>query len=352
MNSTLADMVDIDEVVQAQMKAQNEADAEDKLGDINKWLRKKDTHNVNTEDDENEIMKWLRRDKLVDAIRKDSRDVNIENEEDKSHRREKCFDIESDLAPWLRHTTGFASRQLEKKGYTGGGLGKDEDGIERPISIQKNRGREGIGLLNKNQPTINRDLNRLLSSTNQPCETNSMPAFDVPSEPTDTHLWPKNTVLIVGDSMMYGINEKRLSKQLNVKVRPHPGATTRDLYDHLKAHLRKKPDFVVLHVGANDACYKTKSAEMIFNEISRLKMFVECQVPGVKVTISCPIIRRDDDTANIKVIHLRQMLRLSGLDIITNDNITYDHLGKKGLHLTGKGVGRLAMNMIAFIKHL
>ena len=36
----------------------------------------------------------------------------------------------------------------------------------------------------------------------------------------DAHLWPKNTVLIAGDSMINGINEKRISTNFkSVKVR-------------------------------------------------------------------------------------------------------------------------------------
>ena len=49
----------------------------------------------------------------------------------------------------------------------------------------------------------------------------------------DIKLWPKNTVLFAGDSILNGIDETRLSKTLNVKVRPFPWAYVDDMYDYL-----------------------------------------------------------------------------------------------------------------------
>ena len=37
-----------------------------------------------------------------------------------------------------------------------------------------------------------------------------------------------------------------------MNVRPHPGATSEDLIDHIKPVARRKPDIVVLHIGTND----------------------------------------------------------------------------------------------------
>ena len=91
----------------------------------------------------------------------------------------------------------------------------------------------------------------------------------------------------------------------------------------------------------------------IYIHILELKHFAESTVPGIKVTISCPITRTDNNSANVKVVHIRALLRTSGTkDIIINDNIGSDLLGKKGLHLSNKGVGNLARNMIEYLKNL
>ena len=54
--------------------------------------------------------------------------------------------------------------------------------------------------------------------------------------------WRKNTVLIVGDSMISGIDEQRLSiKGKIVKVRLFSGATINDMYDCINPLVTKAP---------------------------------------------------------------------------------------------------------------
>ena len=51
--------------------------------------------------------------------------------------------------------------------------------------------------------------------------------------------WKKGATLIVGDSMLAGMEEKRKTGNRSVKVRIFPGATTHDIYDYLKSLLKK-----------------------------------------------------------------------------------------------------------------
>ena len=61
--------------------------------------------------------------------------------------------------------------------------------------------------------------------------------------------WSRNTTLIVGDSMLSGIDEKRISKRdRKVKVKNFPGATIDDMYDYIKPLLKKCPGNIILHV--------------------------------------------------------------------------------------------------------
>ena len=165
-------------------------------------------------------------------------------------------------------------------------------------------------------------------------------------------LWPENTVLITGDSMLHGVEEKRISRKFNVKVRTHPGAKIKDMYDHLNPYLRKKPKYLILHIGTNDASIQEKTSDVIFDEILQLKRYAESKVPDIKVTISCPIIRLDNSLANLKIVHLNQKLKTENVSVIQNENIKREHLGKMGLHMIPRGTARMAMNFIAFIKHL
>ena len=152
--------------------------------------------------------------------------------------------------------------------------------------------------------------------------------------------------------MLQGLDGKKMSKMFNVKVRPHSGATTRDMYDHLNALLRKEPKYLILHVGTNDASEKNTSSDTIYERLVRLKLYAEYRVPGMKVTISCPTFRKDNAHANKILADVTKMLKRSGMSIIDHDNITDEHLGGKGLHLNAKGIGTLAKNFIAFVKGL
>ena len=62
--------------------------------------------------------------------------------------------------------------------------------------------------------------------------------------------WKRGTTLIIGDSMIYGLDEARLR---NCKVRVYPGASIEDMYYNLVPLLRKKPTNIIFHAGANNA---------------------------------------------------------------------------------------------------
>ena len=69
--------------------------------------------------------------------------------------------------------------------------------------------------------------------------------------------WPSGTCAIVGDSMVNGIDEKRLQKHGNVKVFYFSGARINDTNHHLMPIIAKRPDYLILHIGTNDATTST-----------------------------------------------------------------------------------------------
>lgn len=226
--------------------------------------------------------------------------------------------VMASIGAWERHSNGAVAKMMKNMNFGGKGLGVREDGIISPIKIAKKQ------------------------------------VFDQEmSENKDVHCWPSGTVLIAGSSMLQGLQEKRLAvKGVNVKVRANPGATVRDMKDHLNAYLRKKPTHLILHVGANDSSSKEVSSDDIFDGLLDLKSYAENKVPGINVLFSCPTIRTDDSVASIKLVFLRNRLKRARQSIISNENITQEHLGKKGLHLNEKGVARLAKNLKAYVRSL
>ena len=74
--------------------------------------------------------------------------------------------------------------------------------------------------------------------------------IETPNEASDTQQtnelrkpweWKKDTVLIVGDSMISNINENTLSRRYQTKVRSFQRSTIKDLHDYIKPLLKKKP---------------------------------------------------------------------------------------------------------------
>ena len=215
------------------------------------------------------------------------------------------------VAPWDKHSNGFATQYMTKNGHEPGkGLGKTGNGITEPISVKKN--------------TLDSSIN--------------------------VSTWQRGTILIAGDSMIGGLEEKKMSRTGKVKVRSHGGATIKDMRDHLSAHLRKKPDRLIIHAHANDASIKEITADDMFDRLMDLKAFAEEKVPDIKVTFSCPITRTDSGIANAKQMHLNNRLKRSGLAIVLNDNIDEEDLGRKGLHLKPSGSSKLAKNIIDYFK--
>ena len=60
-------------------------------------------------------------------------------------------------------------------------------------------------------------------------------------------------VIVLSDSMLRHQKPDIPSKSGNkVNVKLYPGATTKDITDHLRPVMRKKPDAVIIHTGTND----------------------------------------------------------------------------------------------------
>ena len=170
------------------------------------------------------------------------------------------------------------------------------------------------------------------------------------TETNQTNKWPAGTILIASDSICGGLDEKRLSKNNKAKVRCFPGATINNMFYYLKPLLQKKPDYIILHVSTNDVI--TKTSDIILNELMELQSHIENTLPSCTVIISEPTIRLDIAKASLTIKQINEKLRNMNINMLRNDNITANHISKKGLHLNAKGTGRLALNIITCIRYL
>ena len=94
---------------------------------------------------------------------------------------------------------------------------------------------------------------------------------------SDSEVWKKGTVLIVGDSIVSGVRESKMSFKRNIKSAFFTEARIQDVYYYLVQLLRKRPDKIILHVGTNNAPH-IKADEML-EELCKLKKLGKCYHP-------------------------------------------------------------------------
>ena len=167
-----------------------------------------------------------------------------------------------------------------------------------------------------------------------------------PRKPGD--VWSKGTCAIVGDSILSGLQENLMSKDRSIKVRCFPGSTIDDMYFNIIPVIKKKPDFLILHVGTNDA--KTCSETEILDKLLKLKHFILEQHKRCQIYLSIPILRTDSTKAAAIIASLRKVMLELNIKTIDHKNIKQVHLGAKGLHLKESAFGRLALNVLQVIR--
>ena len=138
-----------------------------------------------------------------------------------------------------------------------------------------------------------------------------------------------------------------------VKVGTFPGCTIRDMCDHIKPILRRKPDQQIIHVGAN-SLRDSESPSACCNEIINHVSSIKRDATNTDVVLSSLTARSDDEQLAIQVEEvnstLRDFCRQNQWKIIVHSNIVAEHhLNRSGLHLNR--TSRLARNFLDFVDH-
>jgi len=133
----------------------------------------------------------------------------------------------------------------------------------------------------------------------------------------DSYPYPNNTTVIMGDSMLSGIDEEKLKVNYkNIKVRYFPGASINDMKHYSIPILNKKPKNIILHIGTND-CKNSTSGE-VYAKVQQLIAMFKSQLPTVNVIISTIIGRTDSKEAQMIVSQVNMLLKSSSLTIMDN----------------------------------
>lgn len=165
------------------------------------------------------------------------------------------------------------------------------------------------------------------------------------------HYRPQNVenehrTLLIGDSILSGINRKGLNK--NVECLPVPGAKIDTISDRIQMYDLTKFSSIVLYVGGNNASSQTDT-EYFEEKYTQLLTRIRNKNPGCQVYLctSCP--RGDTDVTDVNDI-LTQLCIEKGLKCININSAFYDRQGqlrshfykpRDNIHLSRSGVKRV-----------
>ena len=159
----------------------------------------------------------------------------------------------------------------------------------------------------------------------------------------------KKSVLVVRDSLLNGIEERKLSKDTHIRVQPISGAKIKDISNNLDELIHNDLKTVILHVGINNTVEDTP--EDIYNDLISLTTKIEDKIPNCQVLISCLIRRSDNVKAKKTAEKVNNFIKLAKLRFIENGNITDKHPGRRGLHLNRNGNIIFAKNLLNAIRN-
>ena len=159
----------------------------------------------------------------------------------------------------------------------------------------------------------------------------------------------KKTVLIVGDSMLNGIEESNLLKTRHIRVQPILGGKTDDIKENLNDLLHEELQKVIIHVGTNNAM--TDTPKEIFEKLISLKHQIESILPKCEVTISNLVMRTDEPKASKINEEVNSFKKSASINFVENSNIKGKQLGKRGLHLNIQGNKMFARNLLNAIRN-
>ena len=129
--------------------------------------------------------------------------------------------------------------------------------------------------------------------------------------------WKKGTTLIVGYSILSGLDESKMSQKRLIKARTFPGATIQGIKFFAVPYLKKKPDNIIIHVGPNNAPHS--SLYKMFHEIQSLRNFILKYLPSARITISTPVLQVDKANANDIKKYFTELVKESNLDNLSRE---------------------------------
>ena len=171
-----------------------------------------------------------------------------------------------------------------------------------------------ILIINNNNNNNNNDNN----SSNKNITTNK----DVTLPPLSQN--SKETVFILGDSMVKKLNGFLLTRKLNhkclVKVRPFSSAKVRCRHGHVKSSVRDfNTDHIILHCGTNDVSSE-RTVSQIARSIVELALTLKCADNKKSISLIVPMNDNLNNKTNEVNCHLTYMCAERNIPYIDHTN--------------------------------
>ena len=160
----------------------------------------------------------------------------------------------------------------------------------------------------------------------------------------------RRDILIIGNSILKHITGPGISKNDQIQVKSHPGATTDGIIDYINPSIRQKPDIVIVHSGTNDPTKDVSTMNRFLKVVAAVK---EIDTEGkIQFGFFGIVARRDINKEEHNVStnnRLENHCKGNEFFFIDNSNIDASCLNKSKLCLNRKGTSYLANN---FRKHI
>ena len=155
----------------------------------------------------------------------------------------------------------------------------------------------------------------------------------------------KEKVILVGDSIVNGVNEKGLSRdKFRTIVRDIPGATSDDMVHHTIPFAEENPKKITVHAGDNDVYSNIDTignCEKIYN-------YVKANASKTELIFSEICCRGDRKAAmnEVKALSkkIEEFCKSKNLALIRHSDVNQNSLAKKKLHLHERGISTLAIS--------
>lgn len=160
-------------------------------------------------------------------------------------------------------------------------------------------------------------------------------------------------VEIIGDSILCGLKQQRMSRSHDIRLRNHGNCTSQDLaLRRIDGVARRQPDVVILHVGTHDIDSGVDTTSYMMSAVRLLQR----ASPDTKIAVSSVVGRKDRPNIEKEVVRINcELYALCedySLYYLSNQNIEDDSLGSKKLHLNKKGESCLAVNFMRFLESI